>query len=144
MRGLPVNDMAIWMMLDVLFNSTRDFDMQTQPHLLLLQKTMVMVEGVATALDPDINLWDTAAPFVREWIRTELGPEAAIADRIVTDLRTPARLPDLVRYIEARYTPPGGAPHATPLRASDDIARACCTETVLSNLYNSVVHGSST
>jgi predicted unusual protein kinase regulating ubiquinone biosynthesis (AarF/ABC1/UbiB family) len=45
-------------MLDGLFAITRDFDMQTQPHLLLLQKTMVMVEGVATALDPDINMLD--------------------------------------------------------------------------------------
>ncbi len=116
MRGLPVKDMSIGMMLDGLFNITRDFDMQTQPHLLLLQKTMVMVEGVATALDPDINLWDAAAPFVREWIRTELGPEAAIADRIVTDLRTLARLPDLVRRLEARYPPPGGAPPAPPLK----------------------------
>src|SRR3546814_6336603 len=45
MRGLPVKDMSIGMMLDGLFNITRDFDMQTQPHLLLLQKTKVMVEG---------------------------------------------------------------------------------------------------
>jgi ubiquinone biosynthesis protein len=116
MRGLPVKDMSIGMMLDGLFNITRDFDMQTQPHLLLLQKTMVMVEGVATALDPEINMWDTAAPFVREWIRTELGPESAIADRIITDLRTVARLPDLIRNIEARYPPPGGAPPAPPLK----------------------------
>jgi len=116
MRGLPVKDMSIGMMLDGLFSITRDFDMQTQPHLLLLQKTMVMVEGVATALDPDINMWDTAAPFVKEWIRTELGPEAALADRLITDLRTLARLPDLVRRIEARYPAPGGAPPAPPLR----------------------------
>jgi ubiquinone biosynthesis protein len=104
------------MMLDGLFTITRDFDMQTQPHLLLLQKTMVMVEGVANALDPEINMWETAAPFVREWIRTELGPEAALADRIVKDVRTLARLPDLIRAIEARYPPPGGAPPAPPLK----------------------------
>ena len=116
MRGLPVKDMSIGMMLDGLFTITRDFDMQTQPHLLLLQKTMVMVEGVATTLDPDINLWDTAQPVVEEWIRTELGPEAAVADRIVEDVRTLARLPDLVRRIEARFPPPGGAPPAPPLR----------------------------
>lgn len=116
MRGLPVKDMSIGMMLDGLFSITRDFDMATQPHLLLLQKTMVMVEGVATSLDPDINLWETAGPFVEEWIRTELGPEAAVADRLVTDLRTLARLPDLVRRIEARFPPPGGAPPAPPLR----------------------------
>ena len=41
---------------------------------------MVMVEGVATSLNPAINMWDVAAPYVGEWIRGELGPEAAIAD----------------------------------------------------------------
>ena len=116
MRGLPVKDMSIGMMLDGLFSITRDFDMATQPHLLLLQKTMVMVEGVATALDPEINLWVTAQPLVEEWIRTELGPEAALADRLITDVRTLARLPDLVRRIEAHYPAPGGAPPAPPLR----------------------------
>jgi ubiquinone biosynthesis protein len=116
MRGLPVKEMSIGMMLDGLFSITRDFDMVTQPHLLLLQKTMVMVEGVATALDPDINLWDSAGPLVEEWIRTELGPEAAIADRIVADVKTLYRLPELVRRIEARFPPPGGAPPAPPLR----------------------------
>lgn len=116
MRGLPVKDMSVGMMLDSLFNITRDFDMQTQPHLLLLQKTMVMVEGVATRLDPDINLWDAAAPFVREWIRTELGPEAAIADRLVEDFRTLSRLPQLIRNIERHFPTPGGAPPSPPLR----------------------------
>ncbi|SFR86149.1 2-polyprenylphenol 6-hydroxylase [Sphingomonas jatrophae] len=115
MRGLPVKEMSIGRMLDGLFAITRDFDMQVQPHLLLLQKTMVMVEGVATSLDPDINLWDAAAPYVREWIRSELGPEAWLADRIVEDVQTLARLPDLVRRIEARYPAPGGAPPAPPL-----------------------------
>lgn len=115
MRGLPVKDMSVGMMLDSLFNITRDFDMQTQPHLLLLQKTMVMVEGVATRLDPDINLWDTAAPFVGEWIRTELGPEAALADRIVEDFHTLARLPRLLRNIERHFPDPGGAPPPPPL-----------------------------
>ena len=74
-------------MLDGLFSITRDFDMPTQPHLLLLQKTMVMEEGVATALDPDINMWETAEPFLRDWIRTELGPEAYYADRIIETVR---------------------------------------------------------
>jgi ubiquinone biosynthesis protein len=116
MRGLPVKDMSVGAMLDGLFAITRDFDMQTQPHLLLLQKTMVMVEGVATRLDPDINMWDSAGPFVSNWIRTELGPEAFVADRIVKDLQTLARLPDLIRNIEARYPDPGGAPPSPPLR----------------------------
>jgi len=115
-RGLPVKDISIGQMLDGLFAITRDFDMETQPHLLLLQKTMVMVEGVATALDPDINMWDVSGPFVREWLRDELGPEAWLAERLQRDLRTLLRLPDLVRRIEAHYPPPGAAPPPPPLR----------------------------
>jgi ubiquinone biosynthesis protein len=108
--------MSIGTMLDGLFSITRDFDMQTQPHLLLLQKTMVMVEGVATALDPDLNMWDAAGPFVAEWIRTELGPEAKLADRLITDWRTLSGIPELVRRIEAHFPAPGGAPIAPPLK----------------------------
>ena len=116
-RGRPVKDISIGQMLDGLFAITRDFDMAVQPHLLLLQKTMVMVEGVATGLDPDINMWEVAGPFVREWLRDELGPEAYLAERFQENMRTLARIPTLIRRIEARYPAPGGAPPAPPLRA---------------------------
>jgi ubiquinone biosynthesis protein len=89
--------------------------MPTQPHLLLLQKTMVMEEGVAHALDPDINMWETAEPFLNEWVRSELGPEAAIADRLVRDFRTLARIPELIRRLDFYYPPPGAAPPGPPL-----------------------------
>jgi ubiquinone biosynthesis protein len=115
MRGKPVSELSVGQMLDGLFAITRDFDMQTQPHLLLLQKTMVMVEGLATALDPTINMWDVSAPFIRAWIRDELGPEAAIADRLRQDAETLLRLPDLIRRIEDRFPPRGGAPDQPPL-----------------------------
>ncbi len=115
MRGQPVKDMSVGTMLDSLFAITRDFDMATQPHLLLLQKTMVMVEGVATGLDPDINMWEVAEPVVRDWLRGELGPEARIADRLIADVRTLSRLPDLVRRLEALVPPEGGAPPQVPL-----------------------------
>ena len=115
MRGKPVSELSVGQMLDGLFAITRDFDMQTQPHLLLLQKTMVMVEGIATQLDPEINMWDVSAPFVREWIRGELGPEAALADRIREDTDTLLRLPGLIRRLEDRFPPKGGAPEPPPL-----------------------------
>ena len=115
MRGRPVSELSVGQMLDGLFAITRDFDMQTQPHLLLLQKTMVMVEGLATTLDPEINMWDVAAPFVKEWIRDELGPEAALADRLREDAATLLRLPGLVRRIEEHFPPRGGAPEQPPL-----------------------------
>ncbi len=114
-RGAAVKDISVGNMLDGLFAITREFDMQTQPHLLLLQKTMVMVEGVASSLDPEINMWDAAGPFVEQWLRDELGPEARLADSILRGVRTLASLPDLLRRVDAHYPPPGAAPPLPPL-----------------------------
>ncbi|ASY44541.1 MAG: 2-polyprenylphenol 6-hydroxylase [Pseudomonadota bacterium] len=115
MRGKPVRELSVGGMLDGLFAITRDFDMQTQPHLLLLQKTMVMVEGVATSLDPDINLWETSGPYVKNWLRDELGPEAKVADTLIENWRTLQRLPGLIRRIEDAFPEKGGAPPPPPL-----------------------------
>jgi ubiquinone biosynthesis protein len=61
-------------LLTLLFEVTSLFDMRTRPELLLLQKTMVVVEGVARSLDPQLDMWTTAEPVVREWIERHLGP----------------------------------------------------------------------
>ena len=114
-RGLPVKEISIGRMLDSLFSITRDFDMQVQPHLLLLQKTMVMNEGVASTLDPDINMWETAEPFISEWIRSELGPEAYYADRIIEFVRALKKVPDLINRLDEYYPPRGAAPPPPPL-----------------------------
>ena len=114
-RGLPVKEISVGRMLESLFSITRDFDMPTQPHLLLLQKSIVMNEGVASKLDPDINMWETSEPFLREWMRSELGPEAYYADRIVETVRAIKQLPDLITRIDDYYPPPGGAPPQPPL-----------------------------
>lgn len=115
-RGKAVKDISVGQMLDGLFAITRDFDMPTQPHLLLLQKTMVMVEGVATGLHPDINMWEVAHPFVSEWLRDELGPEAFLADRVQRLGRSLLALPELLERIERAYPAPGAAPPPPPLR----------------------------
>ena len=114
-RGLPVKEISVGRMLESLFSITRDFDMQTQPHLLLLQKTMVMNEGVASTLDPDINMWETAEPFISEWIRSELGPEAYYADRIVEVVRALKKIPELIDRLDQYYPPRGAAPPSPPL-----------------------------
>jgi ubiquinone biosynthesis protein len=122
-RGLPVRDISIGRMLEGLFAITRDFDMPTQPHLLLLQKSMVMNEGVATRLDPDINMWETAEPFLREWLRSELGPEAYYADRIVDTVRALILIPKLILRMDQFYRPAGGAPPEPPLPHVEIIER---------------------
>jgi len=64
----------------LLFEITGLFDMRTRPELLLLQKTMVVVEGVARSLDPKLDMWTVAEPVVREWIGRNLGPVGRIED----------------------------------------------------------------
>ncbi len=61
-------------LLSLLFEVTGLFDMRTRPELILLQKTMVVVEGVGRSLDPKLDMWKTAEPVVREWIERNLGP----------------------------------------------------------------------
>jgi ubiquinone biosynthesis protein len=76
---------------------------------------MVMNEGVATALDPDINMWETAEPFLKDWMRSELGPEAYYADRIIELVRAFKKIPALIDRLDEYYPPPGGAPPSPPL-----------------------------
>jgi ubiquinone biosynthesis protein len=67
-------------LLMLLFEVTGLFDMRTRPELLLLQKTMVVVEGVGRSLDPKLDMWTTAEPVVREWMERHLGPVGKIED----------------------------------------------------------------
>ena len=77
---LPADQISMARLLTQLFEVTEQFDMQTQPQLLLLQKTMVVVEGVARTLNPNLNMWVTAEPVVRGWIERHLGPLGKIEE----------------------------------------------------------------
>lgn len=109
-RGLAARDISISGLLDGLFAITRSFDMAVQPHLLLLQKTMVMVEGVALTLDPHVNMWQVAEPFVKGWMRDELGPEARLADSLTRNLRALRELPRVLRQLLDKVPVEGAAP----------------------------------
>jgi ubiquinone biosynthesis protein len=74
----PAEDISMANLLTLLFEITGIFDMRTRPELLLLQKTMVVVEGVARSLDPKLDMWKTAEPVVREWVERHLGPAGRI------------------------------------------------------------------
>lgn len=76
----PANQISMARLLTQLFEITSQFDMQTQPQLLLLQKTMVVVEGVARTLNPDLNMWTTAEPVVSGWIKRQLGPAGKLEE----------------------------------------------------------------
>jgi len=70
---------------------------------------------VATALDPDINMWETAEPFLRDWLRSELGPEAYYADRLIELIRAVKLVPELIKRMDQYYPPFGAAPPPPPL-----------------------------
>jgi ubiquinone biosynthesis protein len=73
-------DISMAKLLMLLFEVTSLFDMRTRPELLLLQKTMVVVEGVARSLDPKLDMWAVSEPVVRQWIDRHLGPAGRIED----------------------------------------------------------------
>jgi len=77
--GRPLHEISIARLLAQLFHVTEEFEMETQPQLLLLQKTMVLVEGVGRRLDPEVNIWSLARPLVEQWMRDNRGPEARFA-----------------------------------------------------------------
>ena len=84
-----------------LFEVTERFGMETRTELILLQRTMVVTEGVARTLDPKMNMWEAAKPVVEDYIRTNLGPRAVVRD--LTELsRTLTRVgPRLIQLIES-------------------------------------------
>jgi len=80
LKDRTAEEISMGRVLGQLFEVTEMFDMQTRPELLLLQKTMVVVEGVARSLDPRLNMWEAAEPVVREWMETEMGPGARLRE----------------------------------------------------------------
>ncbi len=79
-HGQSAETVSMAKLLTLLFEVTELFDMETQPQLLLLQKTMVVVEGVARKLDPQFNMWAASEPVVAEWIAQKLGPAGKLSD----------------------------------------------------------------
>jgi ubiquinone biosynthesis protein len=103
LHGIPAREIAMSRLLNQLFETTELFAMQTRPELILLQKTMVVVEGVARTLDPDLDMWKVSEPVVGGWIARNLGPLGRIETAVsaIGDLAALApRLPKLFDAIE--------------------------------------------
>ena len=79
-HGQPAETISMARLLTLLFEVTELFDMEARPELVLLQKTMVVVEGVARTLDPHFNMWKTSEPVVGNWIAGNLGPRGLLTD----------------------------------------------------------------
>ncbi|MDH5798387.1 MAG: 2-polyprenylphenol 6-hydroxylase, partial [Paracoccaceae bacterium] len=82
--GMDASRISMARLLSYLFEVTERFGMQTRTELILLQRTMVVVEGVARSLDPHINIWEVAHPIVENYIRENIGPQALARDLMRT------------------------------------------------------------
>lgn len=112
--GMNATQISMARLLAYLFEVTERFGMQTRTELILLQRTMVVVEGVARSLNPAMNMWEVARPVVETYIRENLGPRAALRDLRRTAVvlghfgpRLPAILQSLLqREDKGEDTPP--------------------------------------
>jgi len=111
--GMDASRISMGNLLSYLFEVTERFGMETRTELILLQRTMVVVEGVARSLDPQINIWQVARPVVEDYIRKSMGPRATLRDlaRTASVLsRYGPRLPGLVEEVLIRQAAPDTTP----------------------------------
>lgn len=102
--GKPLHEISIAKLLGQLFKITEQFAMQTQPQLLMLQKSMLVAEGVGRTLHPGVNMWELARPMIEGWMMQNLGPQAKIKETVGSAIATLERLPRLLAQTEQTYS----------------------------------------
>ena len=112
-HGKSASDVSMGRLLLQLLDFTHTFGMHLRPELVLLQKTMVQVEGVARAIDPNHDIWAAAEPIVKNWISQNLGPAGAaklVAQNVKDVTDRLKRLPEVMDQLEAKLNAPDPAP----------------------------------
>jgi ubiquinone biosynthesis protein len=98
--GRPLAEISLARLLAQLFEVTEQFQMETQPQLLLLQKSMLVCEGVGRTLNSDVNMWELARPLIEQWMAENRGPTARAGQLAEETLERLAGLPALVGHLE--------------------------------------------
>ncbi len=95
----PLKEISLGMVLMRLFQTSRRFHVEIQPQLVLLQKTLLNIEGLGRQLDPDLDLWATAKPFLETWMLEQIGPQKLIEQLKAQAPRYAKLLPELPRLL---------------------------------------------
>jgi len=108
----PLSEISFGTVLMQLFQTVRRFEMPVQPQLVLLYKTLLNIEGLGRQLYPDLNLWDTAKPFLENWMKQQMSPQALIDDFKRDWPKWRALLPQLPQLVQrlAEEKQPNAAP----------------------------------
>lgn len=99
--GKPIAEISLARLLGQLFQITETFEMQTQPQLLLLQKSMLVAEGVGRNLAPEMNMWELAKPMIEGWMGDQVSPEAQVMTMAESALATLAKVPKIIGRVDA-------------------------------------------
>ncbi len=95
----PLKEISLGMVLLRLFQTSRRFQVEIQPQLVLLQKTLLNIEGLGRQLDPELDLWSTAKPFLEKWMLDQMGPQRLWRELKAEAPRYAQMLPDLPRLV---------------------------------------------
>ena len=98
--GRKLSDISVARLLGQLFTTAETFEMEAQPHLLLLQKNMMLTEGVGRMLNPDVNMWQVVQPLIEEWARKHLGVRSRLKEHVEEGATLVRALPGLVARAE--------------------------------------------
>ncbi len=99
-RGRPLHEISFARVLGQLFSISETFQMEVQPQLLLLQKNMLIAEGVSRQLNPRLNIWTLAQPLIEEWMVENRGPQARAAQAVTELVHIAERLPAVMRNLD--------------------------------------------
>ncbi len=130
--GQAVKDISGGKLLKQLFDVTEKFNMQTQPQLLMLQKTMVVVEGVARKLNPETNIWTTSKPILESWLKETKDPMTKINETLQNTSEVIKRLPEFPEIMDK-------ANQALTYLASGQIPQASNTYTALNTQKSEMI-----
>ena len=97
----PLKEISLGMVLMRLFQTSRRFQVEIQPQLVLLQKTLLNIEGLGRQLDPELDLWSTAKPFLEKWMLEQIGPQRLWKQLKDEAPRLAKMLPELPRLVQA-------------------------------------------
>ena len=130
----PLKEISLGLVLMRLFQTSRRFHVEIQPQLVLLQKTLLNIEGLGRDLDPDLDLWSTAKPFLEKWMLEQVGPEKLLA-QLKAEAPTYAKLlPGLPRLLTQYLKSPG-------LLTRRDLEQLMAEQKRTNKLLQSIIYG---
>jgi ubiquinone biosynthesis protein len=101
--GKPLNEISVAKLLGQMFRIAGEFEMETQPQLLLLQKTMMVTEGVGRMLNPNLNMWNLARPLIESWAEENFGVQGKLKEATRGSVAAVQKFPAMLGYIENTF-----------------------------------------